>query len=51
MNDTGNNCHTTQSIYEYGGEKSIYSIYSDDNLPEGSEYTTKYDRHYGGDSC
>jgi hypothetical protein len=49
MNDTGNNCHTIQSIYDGGGgEKSIYSI---DETENGSEYMTKYDRHRENDTC
>ncbi|CAF0981501.1 unnamed protein product [Adineta ricciae] len=42
MDETGNNCRTTQSIYDGGGEKSIYSIDYDE---EETEYTTKYGRH------
>jgi hypothetical protein len=46
MDETGNNCRTTQSIYDGGGGKSIYSIDYDE-----TEYTTKYDRHHDGGSC
>ncbi|CAF1658935.1 unnamed protein product, partial [Adineta ricciae] len=53
MNGTANNCRTIQSIYEYDdyGEKSIYSIYTDNNMSDGSEYTTRYDRYQSGDTC
>ncbi|CAF1658952.1 unnamed protein product, partial [Adineta ricciae] len=53
MNGTANNCHTIQSIYEYNdyGEKSIYSIYTDNNMSDESEYTTRYDRYQSGDTC
>jgi hypothetical protein len=47
MDETGNNCRTTQSIYD-GGGKSIYSIDYDE---EETEYTTKYDRQHDGGSC
>ncbi|CAF3955808.1 unnamed protein product [Rotaria sp. Silwood2] len=50
VNDTGNNFHTTESIYDYdGGGKSIYSI--DDDQPQRSIYITQYDRYSGGDTC
>ena len=54
MDETGNNnnnnihCRTTQSIYDGGGEKSIYSIDYDE---EETEYATKYDRHHNCGSC
>ncbi|CAF1073224.1 unnamed protein product [Adineta steineri] len=54
VDETGNTCRTTQSIYDggggsgHGGEKSIYSIDYDE---EETEYTTKYDRHHEGGSC
>lgn len=50
MDETGNNhnCRTTQSIYDGGGGKSIYSIDYDE---EETEYTTKYDRHQDCGSC
>ncbi|CAF4591436.1 unnamed protein product [Rotaria sp. Silwood1] len=52
MNDTGNNFHTSESIYDYdGGGKSIYSIDDDDNQPQRSIYITQYDRHSVGDTC
>ncbi|CAF4318316.1 unnamed protein product [Rotaria sp. Silwood2] len=44
MDETGNNCRATQSIYD-GGGKSIYSIDYDE---EETAYTTKYDRHNDG---
>ncbi|CAF3965367.1 unnamed protein product [Rotaria sp. Silwood2] len=44
MDETGNNCRATQSIYD-GGGKSIYSIDYDE---EETAYTTKYDRHHDG---
>ncbi|CAF3746591.1 unnamed protein product [Rotaria sp. Silwood1] len=47
MDETGNNCRGTQSIYDGGGGKSIYSIDYDD---EETAYTTKYDRHHDGGS-
>jgi len=49
MDETGNNnnCRTTQSIYDGGGGKSIYSI----DYDEETEYTTKYDRHHDCGSC
>ncbi|CAF1079684.1 unnamed protein product [Rotaria sordida] len=47
MDETGNNCRTTQSIYD-GGGKSIYSIDYDE---EETAYTAKYDRHHDGGSC
>lgn len=47
IDETGNNCQTTQSIYD-GGGKSIYSIDYDE---EETAYTTKYDRHNDAGSC
>lgn len=49
LDETGNPCRTTQSIYDGGGgEKSIYSIDYDD---EETEYTTKYGRQHDAGSC
>jgi hypothetical protein len=49
LDETGNHCRTTQSIYDGGGgEKSIYSIDYDD---DETEYTSKYGRHHDAGSC
>ena len=52
MGETGNQCPTTQSIYDGGGgvdaEKSIYSI---DYDGDETDYATKYDRHQETGSC